>query len=81
MGRGGRVAGLAGFVLAVFVLTLLPGGIWAELLAVNLKTGIDVPWSVPLGLVLLWLAWRLAGGRVAMAPPRTIPSTASRQPG
>jgi len=53
---------LLGFALACLVLTLLPGGLWSALLAVNLKTGIALPWAVPAASVLLWLGWRYAGG-------------------
>jgi membrane protease YdiL (CAAX protease family) len=53
---------LALFALASLVLTLLPGGVWSGLLAVNLKTGIGVPWAVPVMGGLLWLGWRYAGG-------------------
>jgi membrane protease YdiL (CAAX protease family) len=53
---------LIGFALACLVLTLLPGGLWSALLAVNLKTGIALPWAVPVAAVLLWLGWRYAGG-------------------
>jgi membrane protease YdiL (CAAX protease family) len=53
---------LLGFALACLVLTLLPGGLWSALLAVNLKTGIALPWAVPAASVLLWLGWRYSGG-------------------
>jgi membrane protease YdiL (CAAX protease family) len=56
------ILGFVGFVAAAFVLTLVPGGVWAALLSVNLKTGAMVPWAVPVALGLLWLAWRFAGG-------------------
>lgn len=54
---------LIGFVAAAFVLSLLPGGVWAGLLTANLRMGIETPWSVPVALAVLWLAWRWAGGR------------------
>ena len=53
---------LTGFALACLVLTLLPGGLWSALLAVNLKTGVALPWAVPAASLLLWLGWRYAGG-------------------
>lgn len=53
---------LAGFVVAAFLLTLVPGGVWAGLLTVNLRTGISTPWSAPVVLILVWLAWRCVGG-------------------
>ena len=53
---------LIGFALACLALTLLPGGLWSALLAVNLRTGIALPWAVPAASVLLWLGWRYAGG-------------------
>ncbi len=57
-----RFFGLAGFAAAAFILTLAPGGVWAALLMVNLRTGAAIPWAVPVALGLLWLAWRYAGG-------------------
>ena len=53
---------LTGFALACLVLTLLPGGLWSALLAANLKTGIALPWAVPVAAFLLWRGWRYAGG-------------------
>jgi membrane protease YdiL (CAAX protease family) len=60
-----KVLGFVGFLAAAFVLTLLPQGVWSGLLAVNLKTGIAVPWAAPVALGLLWLGWRFAGGSEA----------------
>ena len=64
----GKTIGLLGFVAAAFVLTLVPGGIWAGLLTANLRTGIAIPWSVPAALALLWLGWLYAGG---WGPPKS----------
>jgi membrane protease YdiL (CAAX protease family) len=64
----GRTIGFIGFVAAAFVLTLVPGGIWAGLLTANLRAGIGVPWSVPAALALLWLGWLYAGG---WGPPKS----------
>ncbi len=58
-----RVLGLAGFVAAVLLATLLPQGIWTAALVANLRTGIATPWCVPAALGLLWLGWRFAGGQ------------------
>jgi membrane protease YdiL (CAAX protease family) len=77
MSRIGRVAGFAGFLAAAFVLTLAPGGVWAALLSMNLKSGIGLPWSVPVALALLWLAWRLAGGEAPW--PRSERARARRR--
>lgn len=60
---------LTGFVLACLLLTLVPGGLWSALLAANLKTGMGLPWAVPIGVILLWLGWRYAGGH--WPPART----------
>ena len=60
---------LGAFALACFLLTLFPGGVWSALLAINLKTGIALPWAVPVAAILLWLGWRYAGGQGA--PKRT----------
>jgi membrane protease YdiL (CAAX protease family) len=51
------------FALVSLFLTLVPGGLWTGLLVANLKTGIGVPWAVPVMGGLLWLAWLYAGGR------------------
>jgi len=53
---------LIGFALGCLALTLLPGGLWSALLAVNLKTGIASPWAIPVAVILLWFGWRYAGG-------------------
>jgi len=53
---------LTGFALACVIMTLFPGGLWSALLAANLKTGIALPWAVPVAAILLWLGWRYAGG-------------------
>jgi membrane protease YdiL (CAAX protease family) len=53
---------LSAFALACFFLTLIPGGVWSAMLAANLRTGIALPWAVPVAAILLWLGWRYAGG-------------------
>ena len=63
---------LTGFALACLVMTLLPGGLWSALLAANLKTGIALPWAVPVAAILLWLGWRYAGGH--WPPDHTAPA-------
>ncbi len=50
------------FALVSLFLTLVPQGLWTGLLAANLKTGIGVPWAVPVMGGVLWLGWRYAGG-------------------
>jgi membrane protease YdiL (CAAX protease family) len=67
----GKTLAFIAFILTAFVLTLVPGGIWAGLLTANLKTGIAMPWAVPAALALLWLGWLYAGGR---GPPRSTAS-------
>jgi membrane protease YdiL (CAAX protease family) len=71
------ILGLIGFTAAAFVLTLVPGGVWAFLLTLNLKTGIAAPWAVPVALGLLWLAWRFAGGQTPW--PRSPARQAQRR--
>ena len=51
------------FALVSLFLTLLPQGLWTGLLAANLKTGIGLPWAVPVMGGALWLAWAYAGGQ------------------
>ena len=63
-----RIIGWLGFIFGAFVLSLLPGAVWAGLLTANLKTGVETPWSVPAALVLLWLAWRFLGGEGPWKP-------------
>jgi membrane protease YdiL (CAAX protease family) len=50
------------FALVSLFLTLVPQGLWTGLLVANLKTGIGLPWAVPVMGGVLWLAWRYAGG-------------------
>jgi membrane protease YdiL (CAAX protease family) len=64
-----------GFVAAAFVLTLVAQGIWSGLLALNLKTGLALPWAAPVALGLLWLGWRFAGGE----RPGPVSETAQRR--
>ena len=54
---------LIGFVIVAFVCSLLPGGVWAALLTLNLRSGIGIPWAVPAMLALLAVGWLFAGGR------------------
>jgi membrane protease YdiL (CAAX protease family) len=58
-----RTLKLIWFALASLLLTLVPQGLWTGLLAANLKTGIGLPWAVPVMGVVLGLAWLYAGGR------------------
>lgn len=62
MSRVKGFLGLAGFAAAAFIASLLPGGVWAGVLAANLRTGIEVPWAIPVMLALLAIGWRFAGG-------------------
>ena len=58
-----KIIRLAAFAAGALALTLLVGGVWTGLLVANLKTGIDVPWSVAVMAVLVTLAWLYLGGR------------------
>ena len=49
--------------LGALVATAVASAIWGGLLAANLSTTPKVPWSAPVTWLLLWLAWRYAGGR------------------
>jgi len=49
--------------LGALVATAVASAIWGGLLATNLSTTPTVPWSAPVTWLLLWLAWRYAGGR------------------
>jgi membrane protease YdiL (CAAX protease family) len=57
------------FGALAFVLTVVTGGVWTVLLAVNLATSAAIPWSVVVMAALLWLMWRYFGG--AWGPGRT----------
>jgi membrane protease YdiL (CAAX protease family) len=57
-----QIISIALFAIAALLLTLLPGGLWGGLLTANLKTGIAIPWAVLAMAIILWLAWRYAGG-------------------
>lgn len=70
-----QAIGFIAFVAAAFILTLVPGGVWAGLLAANLRTGVAIPWSAPIALALLWLAWLYAGGK---GPPKSTSQTRRR---
>lgn len=70
-----KAINLIGFALACVALTLLPGGLWSALLAVNLRTGIALPWAIPGAVILLWLGWRYAGGH---GPPHTTADARKR---
>ena len=48
--------------LGALVATAVGSAIWGGLLTVNLSTTPAVPWSAPVTWLLLWLAWRYAGG-------------------
>jgi membrane protease YdiL (CAAX protease family) len=48
--------------LGAIVATGVASAIWGGLLTVNLSTSPGVPWSAPVTWLLLWLAWRYAGG-------------------
>lgn len=57
---------LIGFGFLAFLVTIVPGGIWSALLAINLANSPSVPWStVAMGLTLI-LLWSYLNG---MGPP------------
>ncbi|HKV04006.1 MAG TPA: CPBP family intramembrane glutamic endopeptidase [Candidatus Acidoferrales bacterium] len=49
-------------VLAFAVLAVASGA-WGGLMAANKKTGLAIPWSVPVMALVLWLIWVYLGGR------------------
>ncbi len=57
-----RIPTVAWFGALAFFLTVVTGGVWTALLAVNLATSAAIPWSVVVMGVLLWLMWRYFGG-------------------
>ncbi len=58
-----KVIRLAGFAVGALALALLVGGVWTGLLVANLKTGIEMPWSVGAMAILMTVAWLYLGGR------------------
>lgn len=64
-----RIPTVAWFGVVAFGLTVVAGGIWTALLAINLATSPALPWSIVVMAVLLWLLWRYCGG--AWRPRRT----------
>jgi membrane protease YdiL (CAAX protease family) len=51
-------AGILGFLIIVF-----GAGVWAALVASNLRTSPAVPWAVPAMALVLWLMWLYLGGK------------------
>jgi membrane protease YdiL (CAAX protease family) len=43
-------------------MTVMAGGLWTALLAMNLATSPNVPWAIVAMGVLLWLTWQYLGG-------------------
>jgi membrane protease YdiL (CAAX protease family) len=48
--------------LGALIATGIASAIWGGLLTENLSTTPSLPWSAPVTWLLLWLAWRYAGG-------------------
>jgi membrane protease YdiL (CAAX protease family) len=51
-------SGILGFLIMVF-----GAGVWAALVASNLRTSPAVPWAVPVMALVLWLMWLYLGGK------------------
>src|SRR5437016_3657932 len=62
----------AAFALGILV---IGQGIWGGLLAVNLATGLSIPWSVAAMALVLWLFWKYLAGKGA--PKSTSAARAS----
>src|SRR5690348_13769502 len=62
MGAVARFFGSVAFLAVTLAATLLPQGIWSALLALNLRTGLSLPWSAGAALLMVLLCWRWAGG-------------------
>ena len=45
-------------VIVGLIVAAVPAIVWSVLVAVNLRTGVSVPWSAVVMAVLLWLFWR-----------------------
>ena len=57
-------SGIMAFFIALFL-----QGVWSALITVNLATSPEIPWSVPVIVLLVWLAWQYLGGK--WVPRRT----------
>lgn len=58
-----RLPVVAAACLLAFTLTMLTGGVWTALLAVNLSSTPALPWCVPAMALLLWGLWQYLRGR------------------
>jgi len=51
-------SGIVAFFIALFL-----QAVWSALIAINFATSPEIPWSVPVILLLVWLAWQYLGGK------------------
>src|SRR4029077_15639945 len=58
-----QMRALAWSALVGFAITVFGAGAWATLATVNLASTPEIPWSVPVMAVLLWLVWQDLGGK------------------
>ena len=59
----GRIMAVAWSGILGFLIIVFGAGVWAALVASNLKTSPAVPWAVPVMALVLWLMWLYLGGK------------------
>lgn len=59
----GKSLSLIGFGFVAFLITVVTGGVWSLLVAINLMTSPQIPWAVVVMALLMWGMWQYLGGR------------------
>lgn len=59
----GRIMAVVWSGILSFLIIVFGAGVWAALVATNLRTSPAVPWAVPLMALILWLMWQYLGGK------------------
>jgi membrane protease YdiL (CAAX protease family) len=59
----GRILAVAWSAILGFLILMFGAGVWAALVASNLRTSPAVPWAVPAMALVLWLMWLYLGGK------------------
>ena len=59
----GRIMAVAWSGILSLLILVFGAGVWAALVARNLRTSPAVPWAVPVMALVLWLMWLYLGGK------------------
>jgi len=59
----GRIMAVAWSGILGFLILVFGAGVWAALVASNLRTSPALPWAVPVMALVLWLMWQYLGGK------------------